>query len=60
MKKIYPIRLEEETIDDLQTEAKLLKMRPTTLARNILEEQLQKIKEVASHIRGDAPGLKNR
>jgi len=55
MKKIYPIRLKQETIDDLQTEAAMLKVKPTTHARMIIEGHFQK---VASKIRNDAPGLK--
>jgi len=57
MKKIYPVRLRQETIDDLEIEAAMLKVGPTTHARMIIEGHFQKIKEVASHIRSDAPGL---
>lgn len=60
MKRIYTLRLEEETIDDLQVEAVRLKMNPTSLARKIVENYFKiTIRDVAPHIRDDAPGLKN-
>jgi len=60
MKRIYPIRLEEKTIDDLQVEAGRLKMNPTALARRIIENYFRVTISYASQfIRNDAPGLKD-
>ena len=63
MKKIYPIRLEEETIDDLTDRAERRGLKPTSFARSIIESYLrvlspETIRKVSSHIRGDASGLK--
>ena len=45
MKKVYPIKLEDETITDLQEIAEKVNAYPSELARNWIESGVKKFKK---------------